>query len=207
MFGAWLRPAGYRVSVGARLCRRQPAAAAVLALVASHFGLLGGCSLSYQLDSMSSRARDARNSATIEQTGSVRAPETQPPAVARRGAASGSPVPSAASPATEGDIAATRLALNEALATTSKDFSVPWENPSTGARGTITPLSASRSNNGATCRDFLASYVRNGSEFLDAGRGVPRPAGPLGSAPHETLATHLSGAAAARTDVRCDAPP
>ena len=41
---------------------------------------------------------------------------------------------------------------------------MPWENPETGARGTVTPLSAAHSNNGATCRDFLASYVRNGSE-------------------------------------------
>ena len=64
----------------------------------------------------------------------------------------------------EGDIAATRAALNEALGKGDKDLSVPWENPTTGARGTVTPLSAATSNNGATCRDFLASYVRNGSE-------------------------------------------
>ena len=72
---------------------------------------------------------------------------------------------------------------------------MPWENPTTGARGTVTPLSTAYSNNGTTCRDFLASYVRNGSEVLDAGRGLPRPAGPLGSAPHEALAAAPDGAA------------
>ena len=41
---------------------------------------------------------------------------------------------------------------------------MPWENPKTGARGTITPLAAAATQAGVTCRDFLASYVRNGSE-------------------------------------------
>jgi surface antigen len=41
---------------------------------------------------------------------------------------------------------------------------MPWENPSTGARGTITPLAAAASQDGVTCRDFLASYVKNGAE-------------------------------------------
>ena len=41
---------------------------------------------------------------------------------------------------------------------------MPWEDPATGARGTVTPLSNAYSQDGTTCRDFLASYVRNGSE-------------------------------------------
>ena len=41
---------------------------------------------------------------------------------------------------------------------------MPWENPSTGARGTITPLATVYNQDGATCRDFVASYVENGSE-------------------------------------------
>ncbi len=41
---------------------------------------------------------------------------------------------------------------------------MPWENPHTGARGTVTPLAAAYSQDGTTCRDFLASYVRNGAE-------------------------------------------
>jgi len=40
----------------------------------------------------------------------------------------------------------------------------PWENPLTGARGTITPLAAAYRDNGIECRDFLASYVRERAE-------------------------------------------
>lgn len=40
----------------------------------------------------------------------------------------------------------------------------PWENPVTGARGTITPLAAAYRDNGVECRDFLASYVREKAE-------------------------------------------
>ena len=62
------------------------------------------------------------------------------------------------------DLAAAREAVSEALAKGGRDASVPWEDPSTGARGTVTPLSNSHTQHGTTCRDFLASYVRNGSE-------------------------------------------
>ncbi len=40
----------------------------------------------------------------------------------------------------------------------------PWENPVTGARGTITPLATAYRDNGIECRDFLASYVREKAE-------------------------------------------
>ena len=40
----------------------------------------------------------------------------------------------------------------------------PWENPATGARGTITPLAAVYRDNGVECRDFLASYVQERAE-------------------------------------------
>jgi surface antigen len=40
----------------------------------------------------------------------------------------------------------------------------PWENPLTGARGTITPLATAYRDGGIECRDFLASYVRDKAE-------------------------------------------
>jgi surface antigen len=40
----------------------------------------------------------------------------------------------------------------------------PWENPLTGARGTITPIAAVYRDNGIECRDFLASYVHDRAE-------------------------------------------
>jgi surface antigen len=40
----------------------------------------------------------------------------------------------------------------------------PWENPHTGARGTITPIHAAYRDNGVECRDFLVSYVHDEAE-------------------------------------------
>jgi 17 kDa outer membrane surface antigen len=102
---------------------------------------LGGCSFSYQLDNLFSKKDAAAN------TGSLRPaahPATEPPH--------------------EGDLAIARAAVSEVLAKGGKDTSMPWENPKTGARGTITPLAQAYNQDGATCRDFLASFVKNGSE-------------------------------------------
>jgi surface antigen len=40
----------------------------------------------------------------------------------------------------------------------------PWENPRTGARGTVTPIAATYRDNGIECRDFLVSYVHEKAE-------------------------------------------
>jgi surface antigen len=104
----------------------------------------GGCS--YQMDSMFSRKRDA----DAETTGSIRPTALRQPTVAA--------IPP------EGDLAAARVAVSEALGKVGREASVPWEDPATGARGTVTALSNAYSQDGTTCRDFLASYVRNGSE-------------------------------------------
>lgn len=64
----------------------------------------------------------------------------------------------------EADLAYARAMVGEALARGGKDTSHPWENPHTGARGSITPLTSAYSSNGVTCRDFLASYVKDQSE-------------------------------------------
>ena len=95
---------------------------------------------------MFSRKRDA----DVESTGSIR------PAMPRQQTVAAMPQ--------EGDMAAARAAVSEALGKTGRDGSVPWEDPVTGARGTVTPLSNAYSQDGTTCRDFLASYVRNGAE-------------------------------------------
>ena len=63
-----------------------------------------------------------------------------------------------------GDLALARAAALEVLGRDDADASQPWENPQTGARGTVTPIANAYSLDGATCRDFLASYVREGAE-------------------------------------------
>jgi hypothetical protein len=66
---------------------------------------------------------------------------------------------------TESDLAFARTAASDVLSKGGKDSSQPWENPETGARGSVTPLSqAYSSEDGRTCRDFLASYVNGRSE-------------------------------------------
>jgi surface antigen len=72
--------------------------------------------------------------------------------------------PSADGP-TDSDLAFARNAASDVLTGGLKDSSQPWENPSTGARGSVTPLARSyTADDGRTCRDFLASYVNGSSE-------------------------------------------
>jgi surface antigen len=115
--------------------------AGVLALSLALAG--GGCS--YQLDSMFGKAKDDGSS---DITGSLRTSSVVRPI---------------AEPM-EADLAIARATVSEALTKGGKDTSLPWENPKTGARGTVTPLASAYSQNGLTCQDFLASYVRNGNE-------------------------------------------
>lgn len=65
---------------------------------------------------------------------------------------------------TETDLAFARNAASDVLTRGDKDASQPWENPQTGARGSVTPLAQAYSSEGRTCRDFLASYVKGTSE-------------------------------------------
>jgi hypothetical protein len=64
----------------------------------------------------------------------------------------------------ESDLVYARLAVAEVLARSGKGLSAPWENPKSGARGTVTPVASAYTQDGETCHDFLASYVRGGSE-------------------------------------------
>jgi len=64
----------------------------------------------------------------------------------------------------ESDLVIAKAAVNDLLSRGGRDTSVPWENPRTGARGTVTAIAAAYDQGGFTCRDFLASYVREGDE-------------------------------------------
>ncbi len=66
---------------------------------------------------------------------------------------------------TESDLIFARTAASDVLTKGDKDSSQPWENPQTGARGSVTPLAqAYADGDGRTCRDFLASYVNGRTE-------------------------------------------
>jgi surface antigen len=99
----------------------------------------GGCSMS-RVDGAFARMDDQ------EMTGSIGAAQTSRPAP------------------TEADLAFARNAASDVLTRGDKDASQPWENPRTGARGSVTPLARAYSSDGHTCRDFLASYVNGATE-------------------------------------------
>ncbi len=65
---------------------------------------------------------------------------------------------------TDSDLAFARNAASDVLTRGDKDASQPWENPETGARGSVTPLAQAYTSEGRTCRDFLASYVNGDLE-------------------------------------------
>jgi surface antigen len=65
---------------------------------------------------------------------------------------------------TDSDFAFARNAASDVLTKGDKDASQPWTNPETGARGSVTPLAEAYTEEGRTCRDFLASYVNGRSE-------------------------------------------
>jgi surface antigen len=136
------RRPGYKGRRRARLWRLR-AKAIALSLVLG--AATSGCSMSYKLDSFF--GKDDKK----DQTAALHAPAPAP-----------SPV-SAAS-LSDNDLAYAKAAATAVLARPEKNASEPWENPRTGARGTVTPTAEAYTQGGFLCRDFLASYIRDGSE-------------------------------------------
>lgn len=64
----------------------------------------------------------------------------------------------------DSDLAFTRNAASDVLTRGDRNASQPWENPQTGARGSVTPLASAYTTDGQTCRDFLASFVKGETE-------------------------------------------
>jgi surface antigen len=122
----------YRGYAASRLWRGLGAAAALGLTLAA-----GGCSLSYQLDSFLGSDKSDITGSIKRPPGSARADKLPP----------------------KDDLAYARAAANEVLRRGRKDASQPWENPQSGARGTVTPIASTYLDDGQTCRNFLASYV------------------------------------------------
>ena len=55
-------------------------------------------------------------------------------------------------------------ALRETLGRAEAGASQPWENPTSGARGTVTPVAAIYDKDGFPCRNFILSQVRDTKE-------------------------------------------
>jgi surface antigen len=103
---------------------------------------LGGCSMSGQLDSLFGDTKSERTGSVTPSPGSKDAAQMPPAA----------------------DLAYARAAASALLSRGEKDTSMPWENPGTGTRGTVTPIASAYTMDGQTCRDFLASFVTGNSQ-------------------------------------------
>ena len=136
---------------GSVLASLRLAAAMVLALSAA------GCAVTGHLGSLFGKSGkdQAPVAANGDITGSVGSAR---PAAAAQAAAQAAATPS------ETDLVFTRMAVVEVFKRGGKDISAPWENPGSGARGTVTPIAGAYVRDGETCHDFLASYVRQGAE-------------------------------------------
>jgi surface antigen len=137
-----------------RACARLP----VLTLILT-FGLAcSGCALSYKLDSVFGKETDHKDDAT----GSL---------------AQGPFAAASMTDLAEGDLVYARAAATDVLSRGGRDASAPWENPKTGARGTVTPLASAYTQDGVTCRDFLASYLRGNEQAWLQGEACLMSAG------------------------------
>ena len=132
------RSSVYRTAEQPRLWRRV-LCAGILALGFA----AGGCSTSYQLGSLFGKDDDKPTGATT-------------PLVRTDGHDLRMP--------SDVDLAYAKVAAAEILDRGGSNASQPWENPKSGARGTVTPLAATYRVEGNLCRDFLASYISDGSE-------------------------------------------
>lgn len=133
----------YSGTLSGRL-RRPRAPFSAIALLAAALAL-GGCALSIPLDSAFGNKSTSKDDIT----------------------ASFADDPYAASPMaqlSESDLMHARTAAADVLTRGGTDASTPWENPDTGARGTVTPVASTYQQDGLTCRDFLASYIRGDSQ-------------------------------------------
>jgi surface antigen len=120
-------------------------------------GLLGaGCSFSYQLPSLFGSDGQGGKSSLALTPMTPKSTAGLPP---------------------ESDLAFARAAAVEVISRGGKDASAPWENPESGARGTVTPIASAYDQEGRTCRDFLASYVRRGTESWLQGEACRAGAG------------------------------
>jgi hypothetical protein len=143
----------YKVTRKARLWRLR---AKAIALALTLGAATSGCSLNYKLDSFWSKSDKPDQSASLR-------PSPAPTPAALPAQADRAP--------SENDLAYAKAAAALVLARTEKDASQAWENPGTGARGTVTPIAGAYTSDGFQCRDFLASYIRGGAESWLQGDG------------------------------------
>ncbi len=102
-------------------------------------------------------------------------------------------IPAAAKPAepTETDLAFARNAASDVLTKGDKDASQPWENPETGARGSVTPLAQAYSSEGRTCVTSWRVTSKANRESWLQGAALPDRPRTVGDPHAQALAAKL----------------
>ena len=89
--------------------------------------------------------------------------------------------PAKDAPPTETDLAFARNAASDVLSKGDKDSSQHWENPETGARGSVTPIAQSyAAEDGRKCRGLPGELRQRQHRKLAPGRRLPKQPWPLG---------------------------
>ena len=110
----------------------------------------GGCSTSFPLSSLIPGMQAEKPADKDELTGSL---SMQQPVAGRE-----------TTEMTNTDWTAARAALREALARKEDGASIPWQNPTTTSRGTVSPVSAAFVQDGFNCRNFMVSHFKSERE-------------------------------------------
>jgi surface antigen len=129
---------------------RRKSAFSAVALVCLLGVVAGGCAMSMELGSLFGKDDDAKTTDKNDArdvTASLQLVSTR-----------------SESSMTSTDWSLATIALREALAKGEDGMSVPWLNPHTGTRGTVTPIASAYVQAGSACRNFLASRVGDGQE-------------------------------------------
>jgi surface antigen len=111
---------------------------------------VGGCSMSMELGSLFGKEDEVKSisrGGTSDVTDSMQLQSTR-----------------SESAMTSTDWSLATIALREALAKSEDGTSIPWTNPHTGTRGTVTPIASAYVRAGSACRNFLASRIGDGHE-------------------------------------------
>jgi surface antigen len=125
---------------------------------------MAGCSMSFpsllgekdgdKSSPSTSAAFDARSEKAGKADGDITGSLPLQPAAAASAKGALSPI----------DWAIAKSALRDVLGRGEAGSSQPWENPTTGARGTVTPVAQIYEKDGFPCRNFILGGVRNGRE-------------------------------------------
>jgi surface antigen len=146
----------------------------------------GGCSFSYQLGSLFGKDDDRSETGSVGaqalekqdlQKQALEKQVLQKQDLQRQDLQKQELQKFASDPLPDGDLAYARAAASEMLSRGEKQESADWQNPATGARGMVTPIASAYTQDGLTCRDFLASYVHDGNEAWLQGEACRRSQG------------------------------